>query len=83
MQIDRGTNRQAYLDKQGKLEADERVLLFGHCECDHYEHAGHPGKPCTNEPGPGNIYCGSKTGDVLRICDKCRMELLLAHIKTL
>lgn len=83
MRIDRGTNRQAYLDDQGKQEADVRVSLFKHCECQHFEHATHLGKPCTEEPGTSKYYCRSKTGGILRICDKCRMEMLLSHGKIL
>jgi hypothetical protein len=79
MYIRRGTSRQAQLDEQGKEEADARVIIFKHCECPYTEHHGHPGIPCPEEPGEPKYYCRSRTGGMLRICDKCRVEMVLAH----
>jgi len=77
--IKRGINRQAQLDDLSKEEADRRVSVFKHCECPHVDHRMHLGQPCPEEPGAIKYYCRGKNGGMLRICDKCRIEMLSSH----
>jgi L-asparaginase II len=79
MYIKRGTSRQAQLDELGKEEADRRVSVFKHCECPHTDHHTHLGQLCTEEPGTIKYYCRGKEGGMLRICDKCHIEMLTSH----
>ena len=77
----RGASRQYQMDEQSKEEADCRFSLFKRCECPYTDHRTHAGQRCPVEPGPIKYYCRGRNGGMLRICDKCRIELLSSHIQ--
>jgi hypothetical protein len=83
MYIKRESSRLSQMDEQGKEEADQRVLLFKRCECENMEHHTHEGRGCTEQPGINKYYCRGRNGGVLRICDKCHLELVSAHSRAL